>query len=372
MAREPEIIAEFRRLAERGDAAAQFNLGEAYRLGNRIGRDVREAVRWFHHAAAQGHAQARRALDQLKSQGVDVSPPPDASAPAHRPQSLDDLLDSLKPAAAPEGDGGHELALAPPEPDSDALDLGGGDEPVDTAAVSAAAEGGNTAAQVVMGNCHRLGLGVARDDARAAEWYRRAAEAGDVRGQYALAQMYDQGLGVAASAAEALRWYLAAAQGGDAEAQFNLANMIRDGRGCRADPAVAAQWYRKAAAQGDPAALFALGALHESGSGVAADPARAVAYYRQAADKGDADAQFNLANLLRKGVGAEIDPTEAANLYRRAAQQGLAVAQYNYGLMLAAGTGVTRDPAAALMWLRAAARGGDPHARAMLAEHGDS
>jgi len=44
--------------AARGDADAQFNLGQAAKLGRGMPRDMAKAEDWFHKAAQQGHARA--------------------------------------------------------------------------------------------------------------------------------------------------------------------------------------------------------------------------------------------------------------------------------------------------------------------------
>lgn len=62
----------FRALAEEGNAAAQFNLGQMYRLGQGIPSNVVEAARWYHLAAAQGDAQSQYNLGVMyyNAQGV--------------------------------------------------------------------------------------------------------------------------------------------------------------------------------------------------------------------------------------------------------------------------------------------------------------
>jgi cell division septation protein DedD len=55
-------IAEWRPLADRGDADAQFNLGQAYKLGRGVPTDLRIAQGWYEKAAQQGHAQAQAIL----------------------------------------------------------------------------------------------------------------------------------------------------------------------------------------------------------------------------------------------------------------------------------------------------------------------
>src|SRR5690606_12564722 len=47
------------RLAEQGQAEAQFKLGEMYEEGRRAARDEAQALLWYRRAAAQGHAEAQ-------------------------------------------------------------------------------------------------------------------------------------------------------------------------------------------------------------------------------------------------------------------------------------------------------------------------
>ena len=51
-------IAAWRGPATAGDADAQFNLAQAYKLGRGVPADMPVAMEWFRKAAAQGHAQA--------------------------------------------------------------------------------------------------------------------------------------------------------------------------------------------------------------------------------------------------------------------------------------------------------------------------
>ena len=54
----PKAIAEWQGPADRGDADAQFNMGQAYRLGRGVTQNVAKAEELFGKAAAQGHPQA--------------------------------------------------------------------------------------------------------------------------------------------------------------------------------------------------------------------------------------------------------------------------------------------------------------------------
>lgn len=51
-------VAEWRPLAIGGDADAQFNLGQAYKLGRGVPTDLTQAEAWYRRAAKQGHLQA--------------------------------------------------------------------------------------------------------------------------------------------------------------------------------------------------------------------------------------------------------------------------------------------------------------------------
>ncbi len=52
-------VREWRPLAVAGDADAQFNLAQAYKLGRGVPLDLTEASQWFRRAADQGHLQAQ-------------------------------------------------------------------------------------------------------------------------------------------------------------------------------------------------------------------------------------------------------------------------------------------------------------------------
>jgi cell division septation protein DedD len=55
-------ITAWRPLAEKGDADAQFNMGQAYKLGRGVPSDLKLAQSWYEKAAQQGHEQAQANL----------------------------------------------------------------------------------------------------------------------------------------------------------------------------------------------------------------------------------------------------------------------------------------------------------------------
>lgn len=74
-AAQADVSAEIRALrqrAERGEPAAQYDLGYRYRHGNGVPQSDAEAVRWYRLSAAQGHAQGQNGLAVLYDMGRGV------------------------------------------------------------------------------------------------------------------------------------------------------------------------------------------------------------------------------------------------------------------------------------------------------------
>jgi uncharacterized protein len=65
-------LREWRPLAERGDALAQYNLGVLYRKGRGVPQDNVQARKWYAKAAAQGLAKAQFNLGTLYFNGEGV------------------------------------------------------------------------------------------------------------------------------------------------------------------------------------------------------------------------------------------------------------------------------------------------------------
>ena len=90
------------------------------------------------------------------------------------------------------------------------------------AALMHKAEAGDAKSQFILARMYYNGDGVAKDDAKAAEWYRKAAEQGNAFAQYKLGEMYDKGEGVAKDTAKAKEWWQKAADQGNDAAQESL------------------------------------------------------------------------------------------------------------------------------------------------------
>lgn len=111
-----------RRLAEKGDPSAQYNVGLMYEQGYGVAPDLALAVAWFEKAAARGEANAQYRLGSLYYQGQGV------------PKDLQQAAAWYKKAA----------------------------------------ESGSTPAQAALGNMYLLGEGVPKDMAKAAYWHKKS------------------------------------------------------------------------------------------------------------------------------------------------------------------------------------------------------
>ncbi|MEW5912716.1 MAG: tetratricopeptide repeat protein [Thermodesulfobacteriota bacterium] len=63
---------EFKPLAAKGDAVAQYNLGVMYYKGQGVPKDYKQAACWYRKAAEQGHTSAQYSLGAMYSKGEGV------------------------------------------------------------------------------------------------------------------------------------------------------------------------------------------------------------------------------------------------------------------------------------------------------------
>jgi TPR repeat protein len=274
---------------EPGDAAAAFELGQAYDEGRGVILDWPTAVKWYRVAAEQGHVEAQYHLG-LMYEG--------------RPPVPKDYAEAAK---------WHRRA----------------------------AEQGHVVAQRHLASMYEHGLGVPQDYAEAAGWYRKAANQGDPFAQGNLSIMYELGQGLPQDDAEAARWQRKAAEQGYVIAQYLLAYYYAGGHGVPLDYAEAALWYRKVANNGlYVAADFGLG----FGAGLPKDQAAklGIAYWIGIPQE---------YTQAMKWVWRAADrAAEAAALLREAADRADGRAQADLALLYELGWGVPKDNVQAYMW----------------------
>ena len=247
----PDEVTEWHRLAESGDARAQYNLGWLYANGYGVELDYEEAVKWYRKSAEQGNATAQYNLAVMYANGYGVELDYEEAVKWYRKS----------------------------------------------------AEQGNATAQYNLGWLYANGYGVELDYEEAVKWYRKSAEQGNATAQNNLAVMYANGYGVELDYEEAVKWYRKSAEqgndvalewlyaNGDASVQCDFGLMYAKRRNYEE----AVKWYRKSAERGDATAQCNLGLMyHEGRGGVDRDKDEAKKWYRKSAEQGDSRAQSAL------------------------------------------------------------------------------
>jgi TPR repeat protein len=156
-------IKEYRPLAERGNAEAQYRIGRMYEFGNGYPQDKAQGIAWLLKAAAQNHADAQQELGVVYA-------------------------------------------------------LGDGVQQDDVQAVEwfrKAAVQGDATAQYNMGQMYAKGQGVPKDYAQAIDWWRKSAVQGNSDAQFKLGVVYTTGQGVAKDPVLALANATIAARDGE-------------------------------------------------------------------------------------------------------------------------------------------------------------
>jgi uncharacterized protein len=195
----------------------------------------------------------------------------------------------------------------------------------------------------------------------------QAAERDQPQALTLLGRLYEMGLGVARDELKAARMYRRGAELGDTESMFSFAVMLATGRGIQKNINGAAQLFERAARAGHPEANYNLGLLFIAGTGKPENPRRALMHIQYAAEKGIAAARYDLAALYRKGLGTEPDAYKATEWLRAAAKSGMAAAQYEYAVAILQGRGFNKDKPDIVDYLISAARQGIPGAQNRLA-----
>jgi len=182
---------------------------------------------------------------------------------------------------------------------------------------------GDVAAQVRLGVIFLTGDGVAKDDAEAVKWLRKAADQDNALAERYLAEMYFKGRGVPADNDEAAKWLRLSAEQGDAQSEYNLGVLYTQGLGVPRNLKDAANWMRKAAEQNLAAGQVGLGVAYENGDGMPPDAVEASSWYQKAVDQNYVPAMDHLALLLATSRNPSVrNPKQAVVLALKAVAGG--------------------------------------------------
>ena len=156
---------EYRPLAERGNAEAQYRVGRMYEFGQGVPQDKAQGIAWVRKAAAQNHADAQQELGFIYATG-----------------------DGVKQDDAQAAEWFRKAAVH-----------------------------GDATAQYNLGLLYAKGQGVQKDYVEAIAWWRKAATQGNADAQFKLGVVYHTGQGVAKDEVLALANATIAARNGEKE-----------------------------------------------------------------------------------------------------------------------------------------------------------
>jgi TPR repeat protein len=200
---EKEAMKWYRKGAERGCAAAQYNLALCYINDQTMTKNEALAFAWMLRSAQQNHGNAQLRIGTFYCRGIG-------------PTSID-----------------YSRALEWWKKSSQHDDSGG--------------EADNN-----IGIIFSNGDGVPKDDTEAFKWYLRGAERGYAKAQHNLALCYEKGEGVIRNNQLAFEWMLRSAQQNDRKALFCVGNYYQNGIGTPVDYLAAIEWWKKAVENSDP------------------------------------------------------------------------------------------------------------------------
>ena len=229
------------------------------------------------------------------------------------------------------------------------------------------AQAGSAAAQFDLGMIYENGEGIPKNEAQAAEWFKKAAAQGNAKAQTILGRKYRDGEGVTQDDMKAVYWLQKSAAKGVVEAQAYLGMMYRRGDGVTQDDVKGVYWCRKAADQGNGFAQNCLGSAYKYGKGVPKDTAKAMDLYLKASAQGDANASSALYLMYIDGDGVPKSSERAMEWLKKAADQGDSWAQYILARNYEHGDGVPQDIELAVEWYKKSAAQGDDSAQVRLA-----
>jgi TPR repeat protein len=353
--------------AERNRTQAQYVLGEAYREGNGVKRDLAKAFYWHERAAIQGVVNSMLRVYQGYRDGWVKG----KNSKADFARAAVWLWRAWRGGSAQAKERYAALPLKARQVAPETFDL----ELVeaskwweshglafDTDESFSWLEAGSARkvawSQYRLSRCYHKGEFVSRDVKRAFERISSSAEQGYPQAQLALSSLFFSGQGVAKNVTAATGWAMrASVQNCDGAAQM-LAWCL-----CAApDREKVLSMFQMHANAGYPHAQHVLGYCYATGQGVERDDAKAVEWFARAAKKGYTPAQVMLGVWLKRGLGVKKDEAKAAEWFAKAAESNDMDGVFQLGVCRMKGQGVAQDADKGVRLFLRASRKEDPFA----------
>lgn len=249
-------IAELTFLAERGDAASQYELGKKLIEGVDVQESPYEGLRWITKAAQQDHGPAQAVLGAGYYYGGLVEKNDEEAAKWFKEAADNNIKE----------------------------------------------------AQYIMGIMYYNGTGLRKDYAEAFRYFTLAHSQYYEKAYTALGVMYEEGVYVEKNEKKAAELYSKAY---DQNAMLLLGGMYEDGRGVEQSFNKAMEYYKRASDQGNASAQWLLGAMYQSGKGVGENQGRALSWFNRSCKSGFSQA-CNDASEFRSKFSAGAAPVPDA------------------------------------------------------------
>ncbi|WP_417454697.1 tetratricopeptide repeat protein [Kiloniella sp.] len=344
--------------AIKGNAEAQYLVGEIYRKALGVEGDEKKGLAWIRKAAEQGHAEAQYLLGFVIENSFGIEYEKNKSIYWYRkatdqghPKARSRLTFSLFGGAFFDGYGslvddaiGHKvfevekfLRITEMEENFNNADhlaqlgdsnglvrlgyayLKGEDRPQDIALAIEYLEKGardNTDKAIAMhrlGELYSKGKSVPQDFDKAVFWYKKAFDLGVDYAGHDLGELYLNRTDIPDNQDQAFKWFKKSAKAGFHRAQFKLAEYYyKDDE--NKDLKAAFKWAYLAAEQENGEAQYLLAKLYEDGDGIPKDTSQAVRWFRHAVDNKNDLAKVALFQIMETFPDLIMDPLASETL----------------------------------------------------------
>ncbi len=414
-------------LAEAGDKASQYSLGNIYIEQKNPLLEASQAVFWFERAANQGYLEAQLTLGEMYLNGNILEKDPVRAAHFLLMATQNQYGVSRSAKSVQQAQKQHVID----EADDYLKGIVAYEKQDYTTAIMywlPLTRSGHADSQYMLGKMYLEQAGERRNPLKAEYWFKRAAELGHQQAQLELGLMYFTGKDIEKNLKLSSTWLLRATQSqqsadavdntqttpkkksttkksskskkrktispfnrgmiayqkkdyanalmlwyplamkGDAEAQLMLGNLFMREEGIYKNPKKGLYWYEKAIAQNDVDTSKTLGLMYLYGRDVKENSERAIELLLKAARQGDVESQYNLGNVYLNDDITRPNPPKAAFWYQKAAKKKHAGAQYALGQMYLQGRGINKDSKKGMKWLKKADKNNHTEASVALAK----
>ncbi len=328
------FLAKNTKLANAGDAEAQYKLGKAYKTGKHAPINHKKAFKWLKEAANANHASAQYQLANIYYDGSKATKKNTSKAKQWYSKAADNGHKQANKAL----DAIAKLNLKQQQ-----------NQQFDDMMTSAML--GEPEQQYELGMRYLIGFKTEPDEQQAHFWFTLAADQKHAEAMYQLGNQYLKGEVVEKNTNTALHFFTAAAkqkvkaaqtvinlfsengfkeridaENGDKVAQMAIAQSYLN----KLNPSVqrvGLVWLRKSAAQSHTPALISLAQIYEDGNIAPRNLAKAFTAYKSAANLNDATAQYRVGRMYQSGIGIELNQKLAFRWFEKAASQGLREAE---------------------------------------------